>query len=80
LADSSLKETISAHTSTMGNADRNKTLSQNRADVIKNYLISKGVNENQIEATGYGGEQPIADNKTAAGRAKNQRVEVKLHY
>ena len=80
MADSSLKVTISAHTASNGDADKNKTLSQNRADAVKNYLISKGVKENQVEATGYGGEQPIADNKTAAGRSKNQRVEIKLHY
>ena len=79
-ADSSLKVTISAHTANTGDADKNKTLSQNRADAVKDYLVSKGVMESQIEAKGYGGEQPIGDNKTAAGRAKNQRVEVKLHY
>ncbi len=79
-SDSSLKVTISAYTSNAGNADENKTLSQNRADAVKKYLINKGVNESQVEATGYGGEQPIADNTTAAGRAKNKRVELKLHY
>ncbi len=80
IADSSLRVTISAHTANTGDAGKNKTLSQNRADAVKSYLVSKGVRESQIEATGFGGEQPIADNKTAAGRAKNQRVEVKLHY
>jgi len=69
-ADSSLKATISVHTTT---ADKDKSLSQNRADAIKTYLVGKGVNENQIEVTGYGGEQPV-------GTGKNQRVEVKLHY
>ncbi len=79
-ADSNLKVRVSVHTAGTGDAGKNKTLSQNRADAVKNYLVSKGVNESQIEATGYGGEQPIADNKTAAGRTKNQRVEIKLHY
>jgi len=69
-ADSSLKATISVHTTT---ADKDKSLSMNRADAIKTYLLDKGVNQNQIEATGYGGEQPV-------GTTKNQRVEVKLHY
>jgi len=41
---------------------------------VKAYLVSKGVSESQIEATGYGGEQPIGTG------AKNARVEVKLHY
>jgi outer membrane protein OmpA-like peptidoglycan-associated protein len=80
MGDSSLKVTVAAYTSNAGDADENKTLSQNRADAVKNYLVNKGVDENQIEATGYGEEQPIANNNTAAGRAKNQRVELKLHY
>jgi len=71
-ADPNLKVTVSAHTSTTGDAA--KTLSQNRADAVKAYLVSKGVSESQIEATGYGGEQPIGTG------AKNARVEVKLHY
>jgi outer membrane protein OmpA-like peptidoglycan-associated protein len=69
-ADPNLKVTISVHTTT---ADKDKSLSQNRADAVKAYLVSKGVSEKQIEATGYGGEQPV-------GTGKNQRVEVKLHY
>lgn len=77
-ADSSLKVTVSVHTSTTGDAA--KTLSQNRADAIKSYLVSQGVKDTQVEAVGFGGEQPIADTKTATGRAKNQRTEVKLHY
>jgi outer membrane protein OmpA-like peptidoglycan-associated protein len=79
-ADPNLKVTVAAHTDNAGADDKNKKLSQDRADAVRNYLISKGVNENQVEATGFGEEQPIADNKTAAGRAKNQRVEIKLHY
>ena len=79
-ADPNLKVTVAAHTDNVGSDEKNKTLSQDRADAVRNYLINKGVNENQVEATGYGEEQPIADNKTAAGRAKNQRIEIKLHY
>jgi len=79
-ADSNLKVTVSAHTDNVGSDEKNKTLSQDRADAIRNYLISKGANESQVEAIGNGEEQPIADNKTAAGRAKNARVEIKLHY
>jgi len=70
-ADSSLKATISVHTTT---TDKDKSLSQGRAETIKSYLVTQGVNENQVEATGYGGEQPVATG------TKNQRVEVKLHY
>jgi outer membrane protein OmpA-like peptidoglycan-associated protein len=70
-ADANLKATISVHTTT---ADMDKSLSQNRADAIKEYLMSQDVKESQLEATGYGGEQPIG-----AG-AKNQRTEISLHY
>jgi outer membrane protein OmpA-like peptidoglycan-associated protein/opacity protein-like surface antigen len=79
-ADPNLKATVSVHADNTMSADKIKTLSQDRANAIKTYLISKGVSETQIEATGFGNEQPIADSKTAAGRAKNTRVEVKLHY
>ena len=70
-ADSSLKATISVHTTT---ADKDKSLSQNRADAIRTYLVGQGVNESQVEATGYGGEQPVGTG------SKNQRTEIKLHY
>lgn len=79
-ADPNLKVTVSAHTDNKGDAEKNKTLSQSRADAVKDYLVKQGVDAAQIEATGYGGEQPIADNTTTAGRTKNKRVEVKLHY
>jgi outer membrane protein OmpA-like peptidoglycan-associated protein len=42
--------------------------------------VSKGIEENKIIATGYGQTVPVADNKTAAGRARNRRVELKLEY
>jgi len=79
-ADPNLKVTIGAHSSNAGDADQNKTMTQQRADAIKAYLVSKGVAASQIESTGFGGEQPIADNTTAAGRTKNARVELRLHY
>jgi outer membrane protein OmpA-like peptidoglycan-associated protein len=79
-ADPNLKVSINVHTDNTGDADAKKTLSQSRADAVRDYLVGQGVNANQISSMGYGGEQPIADNKTAAGRTKNQRVELKLHY
>ena len=54
-------------------------LSKDRAEAVKDYLVSKGANPSRIEATGYGETQPIASNKTAAGRAKNRRVEFTLY-
>lgn len=47
---------------------------------MKNYLVSKGIDANRLSATGYGDTKPIADNKTADGRAKNRRVELKTQY
>ena len=54
-------------------------LSKDRAESIKAYLVSKGANPSRIEATGYGETQPIASNKTAAGRQQNRRVEFTLY-
>ena len=76
-ADESLKLSIDGHTDNTGKADKNQVLSQNRADAVLNYLKSKGVDASRMTATGHGQDEPVADNKTAAGRAKNRRVEMK---
>jgi outer membrane protein OmpA-like peptidoglycan-associated protein len=70
---------IQGHTDNVGNADKNKSLSEKRAIAVKNYLASKGVT-NSLKANGYGQERPIADNKTTAGKAKNRRVEFNVTY
>jgi outer membrane protein OmpA-like peptidoglycan-associated protein len=81
-----LKETpsyillIEGHTDSVGVAEHNLALSEDRALAVKTYIISQGIAEARILAKGYGQKQPIADNKTAAGRAKNRRVELKLTY
>jgi outer membrane protein OmpA-like peptidoglycan-associated protein len=69
---------VSGHTDNAGAAATNKKLSKARALAVKNYLTSKGIEESRIEYEGYGMEQPIADNKTKEGKAKNRRVEVKI--
>lgn len=69
---------ISGHTDITGTHDKNVALSDNRAASVKNYLVSKGVNESKITSKGYGPDKPIADNKTKAGRSKNRRVEMAL--
>jgi len=69
---------LAGHTDNVGSADRNMELSKDRAESVKAYLVSKGANPSVIEATGYGMTQPIVSNKTAAGRAKNRRVEFTL--
>lgn len=78
--DANLKLSIEGHTDNVGKAEFNKTLSDNRANSVRTYLVNKGVDESRLVAQGFGLEKPIADNKTAAGRAKNRRVELKLGY
>jgi OmpA-OmpF porin, OOP family len=74
----SYKINVDGYTDITGSADKNQVLSENRANSVKEYLKSNGVDESRITATGHGVNDPIADNKTAAGRAKNRRVEMKL--
>ncbi len=72
------KVDIEGHTDSTGSAEKNHVLSHDRANSVKAYLISKGVDESRMAIQGFGPDQPIAPNKTAAGRAKNRRVEMKL--
>lgn len=78
--EADLKAEIQGHTDNAGKADKNKELSQKRADAVKKYLVDKGIDASRLTAVGYGQEQPIANNNTAAGKAKNRRVEFKLGY
>jgi OOP family OmpA-OmpF porin len=70
---------LAGHTDNTGSDALNLSLSKDRAEAIKAYLVSKGANASRIEATGYGESQPIATNKTAAGRQQNRRVEFTLY-
>jgi len=69
---------ISGHTDNVGKPEFNRELSQKRADSVKQYLINKGIKPERLTAVGFGLEKPIADNKTAAGKAKNRRTEFRL--
>lgn len=69
---------VIGYTDSTGNAQNNIKLSQGRADAVKAYLVKKGVAADRISSKGMGADNPIADNGTAEGRAKNRRVEV--HY
>lgn len=71
---------INGHTDNVGDSNKNKTLSQNRANAVLNYLVSKGVASSRLKATGFGDTIPVGDNKTAAGKAKNRRVEFKVNF
>lgn len=68
---------LSGHTDNQGNAKKNLKLSEDRANAVRDYLVSKGVDGNRIIAVGYGQEQPIASNDTEEGRQMNRRTEAK---
>lgn len=70
---------LAGHTDNVGSNEANLKLSKARAESVKAYLVDKGANASRIEATGYGESQPIATNKTAAGRQQNRRVEFTLY-
>jgi OOP family OmpA-OmpF porin len=69
------KVRIEGHTDSTGDAAKNRTLSQERAQSVLNYLVKKGIARHRLEAKGYGPDKPIADNNSPEGRKKNRRVE-----
>lgn len=69
---------IVGHTDDEGNHDFNVQLSKDRAEAVRGYLVSQGVAAERVSARGVGPDEPIADNKTKAGRAKNRRIEFKV--
>ncbi|MBK6635569.1 MAG: OmpA family protein [Chitinophagaceae bacterium] len=69
---------MDGHTDSQGKDEYNQTLSEERAASVRAYLVSKGIDESRLSSAGYGETTPVADNKTAAGRAKNRRVEMTL--
>jgi hypothetical protein len=71
---------IAGYTDNIGNDGDNLRLSQRRADAIRNYLISKGVDPNRVFAKGYGKNDPVATNDTPDGRSKNRRTVVKVLF
>jgi outer membrane protein OmpA-like peptidoglycan-associated protein len=73
-----LKLGIYGHTDNVGDPNKNQVLSEQRANSVKQYLISKGLTEQRVESKGFGDTQPLVDNATAAGRAKNRRVQIVL--
>ncbi|MBX3655829.1 MAG: OmpA family protein [Ramlibacter sp.] len=66
------------HTDSVGSDAYNQKLSVRRAEAVKAFLVSKGIEKNRVYTEGKGEKQPVADNKTAEGRAKNRRVEIEV--
>ncbi len=70
---------VEGYTDSKGSAAHNQELSQRRAEAVRNYLTGRGYPLDQTSAVGYGKDRPIADNKSAEGRANNRRVEIVVH-
>jgi len=69
---------IQGHTDNVGKDEENLKLSQERADAVRKYLLSKGIAETRVSAKGYGPTMPIADNANDTGKAKNRRTSLKV--
>ena len=76
--NSDLRVEAQGHTDSQGPDSYNLALSQRRAETVRDYLIREGVSADTLTAKGYGESQPVADNSTAAGRAENRRVVLKV--
>ncbi len=76
LAHPGLKIEVEGHTDSVGGDVYNMTLSENRANAVRSYLVGEGVNPDAVSAKGFGKTKPVADNSTAAGRQMNRRVEM----
>jgi len=73
-----MKIELAGHTDSTGSADLNQELSESRAMAARNYLISKGIDEDRVGSNGYGQLEPIGDNDTQEGRQKNRRTELRI--
>lgn len=75
---SEMRIEIAGHTDTDGEDFTNLALSQNRANAVKAYLVSKGIKGDRINTIGFGEARPVADNTSATGKAKNRRTEIRI--
>jgi len=69
---------VEGHTDSTGSADRNRELSQQRAESVMKYIVSKGIAQGRLTAKGFGPDQPIASNDDAVGQEANRRVEFNI--
>jgi outer membrane protein OmpA-like peptidoglycan-associated protein len=73
-----LRVEIGGHTDDVGNSEYNMTLSQQRADAVKSYLVEKGIAPQRLQSKGYGFSKPVVENKDEESRAKNRRTEITI--
>jgi OOP family OmpA-OmpF porin len=71
---------LDGHADSSGNDDRNQTLSEKRADAVRDYLIAHGVEKERLVSKGFSSSVPAGDNKTASGRGDNRRVEFVVYF
>ena len=76
LAHSGLNLAIEGYTDSTGSDTLNQTLSQQRGDTVRGYLVEQGLADGSVSARGFGNSMPVADDDTAAGCQKNRRVEI----
>jgi len=72
----SMNVSVEGHTDSIGTDAYNQRLSERRAKSVRDYMVAEGISASRIKTEGFGKTKPIADNKTAAGRAENRRVEI----
>ena len=77
-SDADKRIEIEGHTDNVGSVASNLKLSLDRANAVRDYLITKGIDSSRIETKGYGSAQPIESNKTEVGRSQNRRIEVNV--
>ena len=73
-----MKVELAGHTDNVGDAAANVTLSVDRSNKVKSYLVEKGVSADRLIAKGYGQDQPLESNDTPEGRQKNRRTELRI--
>ncbi|GAC1429966.1 MAG: hypothetical protein NVSMB68_02210 [Thermoanaerobaculia bacterium] len=74
--DDTIRIAIEGHTDNVGTSMKNQTLSEKRANAVRDFLVKTGVGSEHVTATGLGEKDPVATNKTQAGRQQNRRVEL----
>lgn len=75
-----MRFSISGHTDSVGSDAYNEALSMRRANAVRDYLVQHGVASHRLDVSGYGERNPVADNGTSEGRARNRRVEIAPLY